>query len=80
MNITVNEELLEKVKRYAEKRQTSLSQLIEQYFRTLVSQTRKKNILEFMEDLPAAKVVEPGDERKKYYDREKVKYGFPDIS
>ena len=76
LNITIDEALLEQAKRYAANRKTSVSQLVEQYFKSLTT-PRKKNILQLMNELPKPKGKLPeGDLRKLYYEGRKKKYGF----
>ena len=76
LNITVDDALIEQVKRYAAKHHVSLSQLIEQYFKTLTRPAAKENILDFLEKLPKRKSTIEGDSRKAYYAQRKKKYGF----
>lgn len=76
LNITVDDALIEQVKRYAAKHQVSLSQLVEQYFKTLIRPSHKKNILELLKELPRPKVKIEGDPRQTYYEQRKKKYGF----
>jgi len=76
LNITVDDALLEQAKRYAAKHRTSLSRIIEEYFRNLVRPARKKNILQLLSELPKAKAKTEGDGRKSYYEGRKAKYGF----
>jgi len=76
LNITVDDTLIEQAKRYAARHQTSLSQLVEQYFKSLVRPARKKNILELLKELPKPKISIEGDLKKNYYDQQKKKYGF----
>jgi Family of unknown function (DUF6364) len=76
LNITVEETLLNNAKRYASRNQTSLSQLIELYFKSLIRPSRKKNILELLKELPKPKVKIEGDLKENYYEQRKKKYGF----
>lgn len=76
LNITIDEALLEEAKKYANKQQTSLSQLVEDYFKKLAS-PRRKNILDLMEEMPKPKRNLPQGELKNlYYESRKNKYGF----
>ena len=76
LNITIDEALLEEAKKYANKQQTSLSQLVEDYFKKLAS-PRRKNILDLMEEMPKPKRNLPQGELKNlYYESRKKKYGF----
>lgn len=76
LNITVDEHLLNNAKNYAAKNATSLSQLIELYFESLTRPTRKKNIIQLIEELPKPKIDPNLDLNKSYYEDQKEKYGF----
>jgi hypothetical protein len=76
LNITVDENLLNNAKRYAAKNETSLSQLIEFYFKSLTRPTRRKNIIQLIDKLPKPKIDLPKDLKQAYYEDQKEKYGF----
>jgi hypothetical protein len=79
LNITVDNVLMEEAKLYAAKHKTSLSQLVEEYFKTLTQgkKPHKKNIIELMARLPQPKGKPPeGDVHKLYHESRKKKYGF----
>ena len=76
LNITIDESLMEQAKRYAARHNTSLSQLVEQYFKNLTRPAGKKNILELIKELPKPKTIIKGDLKENYYRRQKKKYGF----
>ncbi len=75
LNITIDEELLTGAKLFAARNQTSLSQLVEAYFRKITSPNRK-NIIDLIESLPRPGLESKGDLKKKYYEDQKKKYGF----
>ena len=52
LNITVDDLLMQQAKRYAAKHQTSVSQLVEQYFKNLTRPSHTKNIIQLVEQLP----------------------------
>ncbi|MFT3948566.1 MAG: DUF6364 family protein [Agriterribacter sp.] len=78
LNITIDESLVEKAKRYAAKNNTSLSGLIEEYFKKLVSHTspKKENFLEMVEKLPKPKASFENIAMEDYFKDRKKKYGF----
>ena len=78
LNITIEEEVLNKAKVYAEKNGSSVSQLVEEYFRTITKKTKKKSLLDIIEELPKPKLDFPPDFdfQKEYYELNKKKYGF----
>ncbi len=76
VNITIEESVLQKVKEYTAKQQTSLSQLIESYLENVVKTKRKKkSILELVDELPKPKLKET-DLKTSYYEAQKNKHGF----
>ncbi len=76
LNITIDEGLIEQAKRYASKHQTSLSQLVEQYFKSLTRPSRRKNIIQLIEELPKPGLKIEGDLKERYYKDQKRRYGF----
>lgn len=76
LNITIDESLLSSVKRYAAKKETSVSQLIELYFKSLTRPTRKKNVIQLVDKLPKPKIDIKKDLKQAYYEDQKSKYGL----
>ncbi len=76
LNITIEEDLLNKAKRYAELHQTSLSQLIESYLKNLTRKPSKENIIALVEKLKKPRLSSDTDVKKQYYEEQKGKYGF----
>jgi chromatin segregation and condensation protein Rec8/ScpA/Scc1 (kleisin family) len=78
LNITIEENLLNKVKMYANKHDSSVSQLVEEYFETLIKKPERKSVIDLIEELPKPKdKYPPGfDFLKGYYKARAKKYGF----
>ena len=76
LNITVDESLLKSAKSYASNKGTSLSQLIEDYLKSLMRPKRKKNIIQLVDKLPKPKIDAGKDLKKAYYEDKKGKYGL----
>lgn len=76
LNITIENDLLVQAKQYARKHDTSLSQLIEQYFKSLNRPGPSENIIEMVERLPKPKISAKSNLKKNYYEDQKGKYGF----
>jgi hypothetical protein len=76
LNITVSDHLLQQMKNYAYRHNTSISQLVEDYFTRLTRPAKKKNILDVLRDLPKPKQRNTGDLKEKYFREQKRKYGF----
>lgn len=78
LNITVDGVLIQRAKRYAAKNDTSLSALIEESLRALVTRrpVQKQNVLEFIETLQKPKVNTGHYSKETYYEDNRSKYGF----
>lgn len=76
LNLTIEEDLLNKVKVYAEKKKSSVSQLVEEYFESLTKKTKKKSIIDLVESLPKPNLDPNLDLKEAYYEENKKKYGF----
>ena len=78
LNITIEEEVLNKAKVYAEKNGSSVSQLVEDYFKSIITQPKKKSLIEIIEELPKPTKEYPDDFdfTKEYYEENRKKYGF----
>lgn len=78
LNITVEETLLQKVKSYAAQHESSVSQLVEDYFEIITQQRVKPSLLDVLKTLPKTKVEYPEnfDFKKEYNEARKGKYGF----
>jgi len=70
LNITIEETLLEKVKVYATKQNSSVSQLVEDYFKTIIKPKKRKTIIDLIESLPKPDIDSDEDLKKEYYERE----------
>ncbi|WP_090606233.1 DUF6364 family protein [Parapedobacter koreensis] len=76
VNLTIEEGLLEKVKSYAASRKSSVSELVENYFRTFVQAPPHKSIVAIIEELPKPDLPAEGDLKKQYMEENAGKYGF----
>lgn len=76
LNITVEEDLLNRAKVYAEQHQTSLSELIEAYLKHLTKKPSKENVVALVRKLKKPQIPPDIDLKKKYYEEQKSKYGF----
>lgn len=76
LNITIDDALMEQAKRYAVRHKTSLSQLVEQYFKSLTRPARRKNIIQMIEELPKPTIKVEGDLKEAYYEDKKRNMAF----
>jgi hypothetical protein len=76
LNITVEESLIVQAKRYAARNNTSLSQMVEFYFKLLGRPRRQKNVIDIIEKLPKPSFKTNTDLKEAYYTDQKKKHGF----
>lgn len=77
LKLTIDEDLL-KVKLYADKNNESISNLVEEYFETIVKKPKQKSLLDLLDELPKPKEIYPKDFdfKEEYYKERAKKYGF----
>ena len=75
LNLTIDQSLLEEVKQYATLKNTSVSELVEEYFK-LIIQPKKKSFIELIKELPKPKIDENFDWKEEYYKDKMKKYGL----
>ena len=76
LNLTIDGDLLNAMKAYAAKKEMSVSELVESYFRSVTKPVEKKNILDLMRELPKPVNNYEGDITEIYYKERAAKYGF----
>jgi len=74
LNITIEASLLQEVKKFAAKRNTSVSEMVENYFKN-ITKPKKKTLTEFLAALPRVEISEDRDLIKEYYEAKMKKYG-----
>jgi len=85
LNITIEENLLEKIKQYAESQDRSVSDLVQDHFQSLLKPpTTLPNgmtLVEYMKSLPKSKVEFPADYdwKEEYYKAKAEKWGYEDL-
>ncbi len=67
LNLTIDERLLLDVKKFAAKNDTSLSELVADYFKKISRPTKKHNIIQFVEKLDKPLIAEDADLVELYY-------------
>ena len=75
LNLTIDQSLLEDVKQYATLKNTSVSELVEEYFKVII-QPKKKSFVELIKELPKPKIDEHFDWKEEYYKDKMKKYGL----
>jgi hypothetical protein len=76
LNLTIEDSLLKSTKIYAEKQGTSVSELVEDYFRNLTKPVKKVTIIDLIEQLPSPKIDSAIDLKTLFYEETASKYGF----
>ncbi|MGY3215005.1 DUF6364 family protein [Mucilaginibacter sp. HD30] len=76
VNLSIEKDLVKQIKAYAEKHQTSVSDLVEAYFSKIVKPRKKSNIINLIESLEKPAIDENIDLKKAYYEDQASKYGF----
>lgn len=74
INLTIEKKLIGQVKAYADKQNTSVSDLVEEYFKRIVT-PRKSGLVDFIESLPKPKLHENLDLKKAYLEDKGSEYG-----
>ena len=75
LNLTIDQSLLEEVKQYATLKNTSVSELVEEYFKVIIK-PKKKSFVELIKELPKPKIEENFDWKEEYYKDKMKKYGL----
>lgn len=73
VNLTIEEDILRNAKVYAERHATSVSELTEEYLKSIVSPKKRRSIVDIIDELPKADIPADADLKKLYY--EDTKYG-----
>jgi len=76
VNLSIEKDLVKQIKAYAEQKQTSVSDLVEEYFTKVVKTAKKSNIITLIESLEKPAVDENTDLKKDFYESQSSKYGF----
>ncbi len=83
LNITIEEDLLEKIKEYAETKDRSVSDLVQDHFRTLLKPPATlpngMTLVEYMKSLPKFEFPENFDYKEEYYRAKAKKWGYEDL-
>jgi hypothetical protein len=78
VNLTIEESVLQDTKLYAEKHGTSVSEMVEDYLKSITKHStyKKKSILELIEKLPKPNLDDQINYKEFYYKERAEKYGF----
>ena len=76
LNLTIDGALLEAMKAYAARREMSVSELVENYFKQVTKLVQRKNILDLVDELEAPAMDAEADLKELFYKERGEKYGF----
>ena len=76
INLTIENELLSKAKRYAASKKISVSELFEDYLNKVVQPSKRKTVLEVLVKLEAPHFDSKKDLKREFYQEKAKKYGF----
>jgi hypothetical protein len=78
LNITIEQALIENAQAYAAEKNTTVSQLVEDYFKTFIRGRGKGSLLDVIDNMPKPQTNFPGkfDFKREYYEARAEKYGF----
>jgi hypothetical protein len=71
LNLTIEESVLQSMKQYAEKQHTSVSDLVEDYFRNVTKPVKKKSFMDLVDKLPPHDIDPKADLKELYYQDKK---------
>jgi hypothetical protein len=76
LNLTIDESLLSNMKAYATKQHTSVSELVEGYFKNVTKPAKRKSIIDLVESLATPQISVEADLKDLFYKEQSKKYGF----
>ena len=76
LNLSIDNQLLSHIKAYAASKGTSVSELVEEYFRAVARPAKRKNIISMVEKLEPSTIDKKADVKELFYKDQASKYGF----
>lgn len=77
LNLTIDDNVLENMKNFAQKKGESISEIVENYFSTIIrNKKKKKNILQLVEELEPPIIEANADLKDLFYQEKAKKHGF----
>lgn len=75
VNLSIEENLLTRAKRYAAKENTSLSELLSKHLQKLTSPRKQKSVIDVVENIKMPRIPAKKDLKAEYYREMEEKYG-----
>ena len=77
LNLTIDNDIIESMKNYSQRTGESISEIVEDYFSTIIRKyKKKKNIVQFVEELKAPEIDPDAYLKDLFYKEKAAKYGF----
>ena len=76
LNLTIDEQLLVSIRKIAEKRNTSISELVTDFFKKLAQPIKRKNIIDLIEQLEQPSIPPGIDLKELYHKEQREKYSL----
>ena len=76
LNITIDDKILTGMKAYANSKRVSISELVEEYFKSVTKPAKRKNIITLVEKLKKPGIGSEIDLKEAFYQKQAGKYGF----
>jgi transcriptional regulator of NAD metabolism len=76
LNITIEEDILKNVKYLAEAQNTSVSELVETYFKNILKKKKTKTLSQLIKELPKPNLEKNFNWKEEYYKAKIKKYGL----
>lgn len=76
VNLTIEDSVLKSTKLYAEKQGTSVSELVEDFFKSITEPKKRSGLFKLIDELPAPDIDAEADLKELYYKDKAKKYGF----
>ena len=79
LNLTIDEQLLLEVKKFAAKNDNSISELVTDFFIKISKPVKQKNIIDLVEKLEKPTIADGADLKDCYYKEQQHKYGYQSV-
>lgn len=76
VNLTIEEDILTKAKKYASEVGSSVSELVENYLKNISQKENSDSLIEYIDKLEIPKIDKDIDFKKQYFIERAEKYGF----
>ena len=75
LSLSIDTDILKEVKKLAAKKNMSVSEMVEEYFK-VITKPKRKLLTEILDELPKPNLPEDFDWKEEYYKDKMKKYGY----